>query len=478
MNRRVISNDGQVWRFDDTSARLGDGAHGVVYPGLNAADNEVAIKWIADGAVDRQLRREEQIGKLLQARAEQVEHLIVPLAVVEQDQDLFIVMPRADNSLARALTDDGPFDLDKAREVISQVAGGLEELQDLLIAHRDVKPANVLRHDGRWKLTDFGISRNLAAQTSTATWIQPGTALYRAPELWSNEPKTLQSDLYSLGVLAYEVLTGNRPFVAVDYDMLRAQHLSEPPPRLPDTVPLPLARLVYRLLAKAPAERPQNPRAVVESLARAAGSGSPALTALHRAAARDTIRAAERAADSARAAAAAERIERLKLQARGDLIEIFETAEAEANKGGLDDAVLSKSEVELHLRLGSARITAVVWPRTPEPAFDSAGTEFVLAGVVYAGRHTDIDEGQTFSSAPPVANIVYKISDGDRQGRWRSLKFSVQGRAGTAGVPEPEFHARFGQMHQMGMRRFIPYWDEFTPDTVIETLTAALDGSE
>jgi serine/threonine protein kinase len=122
-----------------------------------------------------------------------------------------------------------------------------------------------LRLAGRWRIADFGIARDLAEETATYTFAGAGTMPYMAPELWENRPATVKTDLYALGVLAYEVLAGVRPFPGPDEPRFRDQHLYAVPADLTGVAPG-VRRLVLRMLAKNPASRPQDARAVLEEL--------------------------------------------------------------------------------------------------------------------------------------------------------------------------------------------------------------------
>ena len=129
--------------------------------------------------------------------------------------------------------------------------------------HRDVKPANILvTPDGTVKLTDFGIARAVDGSGHTATGEVLGTPHYLSPEQALGEPATGASDLYSLGVVAHELLTGRRPFEKNTPVATALAQVHDPPPPLPEHVPDALRALVEQCLAKRPEERPgERPRA-------------------------------------------------------------------------------------------------------------------------------------------------------------------------------------------------------------------------
>lgn len=212
---------------------------------------------------DRRIReREAKIGDALVSRSSGSvpQHLIVPIDHSLTDDALFIVMPLASRSLSDAIA--GGIDTSEQFRMIRHVGRGLMELAERSILHRDLKPANVLEHAGSWKLADFGMSRLLEDDTESLSYRGMGTHPYMAPEIWRNESATVKTDLYAYGVLMFEILSGRRPFAGPDF---RTQHLTINPD-LPSGAPDAIARLTVRLLAKDPARRPQDARAVLELL--------------------------------------------------------------------------------------------------------------------------------------------------------------------------------------------------------------------
>ncbi len=146
--------------------------------------------------------------------------------------------------------------------IISQAADALSAAHEAGIVHRDIKPGNLLvTTDGTTKITDFGIARAMwAAQAShlTQTGMVMGTASYVSPEQATGGTITSASDIYSLGVVAYECLTGTPPFTAETPVAIAVAHMHRPVPPLPDDVPPAVAELVIGMLGKQPEERPQS----------------------------------------------------------------------------------------------------------------------------------------------------------------------------------------------------------------------------
>jgi eukaryotic-like serine/threonine-protein kinase len=166
--------------------------------------------------------------------------------------------------LARA----GRLSPDATLDIVSQAARALDAAHQAGIVHRDIKPGNLLiAAGGATKITDFGIATAVrAAQAShlTETGMVMGTAMYVSPEQATGAPVTAASDIYSLGVVAYECLAGHVPFRAREPLAIAYAHKHAPVPPLPPDVPPPVADLVYDMLAKTPDRRPASVRVVAD----------------------------------------------------------------------------------------------------------------------------------------------------------------------------------------------------------------------
>lgn len=142
------------------------------------------------------------------------------------------------------------------QDLMAQAADALGVAHRAGIVHRDVKPANLLvTADRTVKITDFGIARAADSVALTRTGSVMGTPQYLSPEQARGNPSTPASDVYSLGVVTFECLTGRRPFEAETPVATALAHLQQPVPQLPPNIPGPLAAVVRRALAKDPAER-------------------------------------------------------------------------------------------------------------------------------------------------------------------------------------------------------------------------------
>jgi serine/threonine-protein kinase len=175
----------------------------------------------------------------------------------------FIVMEHVDGpSCAELLRERGHLDVEEAVEIVAQACRGLDYAHRNGVVHRDVKPGNLLRgSDGVVKLADFGIAKATEQSSITQVGSVLGTAAYLAPEQARGEEAGAQSDLYSLGVVAYQLLSGRLPYEATSLSELALKQQREAPAHLEDlnpVVPPTLAHAIVLALALEPEGRPQS----------------------------------------------------------------------------------------------------------------------------------------------------------------------------------------------------------------------------
>lgn len=186
-------------------------------------------------------------------------------------------------SLAQLMTDGGPFAQTEAVDVAAQVASALAAAHRAGIIHRDIKPANVMvEPSGDVKVLDFGIAHAAADPALTRTSMVLGSAPYIAPEMARGEKADERSDIYSLGCVLYELLTGRAPFTGDLPEAVMSQHTSvapRPPRELEPTVPPALDALVVRMLAKRREDRPQTAAELVSELPASLHEPSPPVIA-------------------------------------------------------------------------------------------------------------------------------------------------------------------------------------------------------
>jgi tRNA A-37 threonylcarbamoyl transferase component Bud32 len=169
----------------------------------------------------------------------------------------FLVMENVPGeALSALISRDGPLPAEQSLDIVGQAALALQAAHDAGVIHRDIKPGNLLvTPSGVVKITDFGIARATNSVPLTQTGAIMGTAYYISPEQASGGSVTPASDIYSLGIVAYECLTGRRPFAGDTPVGVALAQVRDAPPALPDTVPGPVRELVMRMLAKEPEQR-------------------------------------------------------------------------------------------------------------------------------------------------------------------------------------------------------------------------------
>ncbi len=188
----------------------------------------------------------------------------------EHDGELYIVMEYVDGkSLAEHLKTGATLALEPAVRWTRQICEGLEAAHKAKVLHRDIKPDNIMITQERdVKIVDFGLAF-LADVTQSQT--TAGTPLYKAPERWSGEQGSLRSDLYSVGCVLYEMLTGRPPFGSPGDDVMAVGRMHQedtpaPPSAHRPGVPPQLDSIVHMLLAKEPARRPESAQTVADAV--------------------------------------------------------------------------------------------------------------------------------------------------------------------------------------------------------------------
>ncbi|GAA1511604.1 serine/threonine-protein kinase [Agromyces terreus] len=178
----------------------------------------------------------------------------------EEEGSAYLVMELVPGeALSTILEREHVLSTDKVLDIVAQTANALQAAHAAGLVHRDIKPGNLLiTPDGRVKITDFGIARIADQVPLTATGQVMGTVQYLSPEQASGHPASPTTDIYSLGIVAYEALAGRRPFTGESQVAIAMAQINETPPDLPVTVSEPVRNLVYSCIAKNPAERPQT----------------------------------------------------------------------------------------------------------------------------------------------------------------------------------------------------------------------------
>ena len=280
-----------TWKVDLSAPLGGKGGFGQVFAGTDAENGPVAVKRLY--SIDPALaHREIAIVERLVGR--EFQHILgfLDCGYDTGTGQYYIVMQVAEYDLRSFMAKRKILTEQEAAAILLEIANGLAEVSD--IVHRDLKPSNVLFHGGRWKIADFGISRFVEAATSDQTMKASLTPQYAAPEQWRQERATRATDVYALGVMAYEMLAGALPFQGPTYEDFRNQHLQSSAPGLRGTSPR-FAALIDLMLLKAPDARPGIPRLVemLRGISSASGSEevpSPGLQALAQAGKEETAK--------------------------------------------------------------------------------------------------------------------------------------------------------------------------------------------
>ena len=186
----------------------------------------------------------------------------------EEDGSAYLVMELVPGEpLSAVLEREHTLSIDRVLDIVAQTATALQAAHSAGLVHRDIKPGNLLiTPEGRVKITDFGIARIADQVPLTATGQVMGTVQYLSPEQASGHAASPSTDIYSLGIVAYEALAGKRPFSGESQVAIAMAQINDAPPPLPDTIAEPVRNLIMSCIAKKPADRPDS----AANLARAA----------------------------------------------------------------------------------------------------------------------------------------------------------------------------------------------------------------
>jgi len=257
---------------------IGAGGMGSVYRATDLrTGGQVAVKvpyalFARSAEFVARLEREAQIAASIASRR------VVRVLDLDRHNDVpFIVMEYVPgDTLADVIRERGRFTIAETLTVGLEVARALDAAYAKRIVHRDLKPQNIKLVNGEVKVLDFGIAKGEGFTNLTAASMFVGTPEYCAPERVTG-PGDIRSDIYSLGIIMFQLYEGDLPFTATNPFAVMRMHEMQPPPPLSGTAPDPVRRLVARCLAKDPADRFETPHDLIEALRMVLDSPSGAL---------------------------------------------------------------------------------------------------------------------------------------------------------------------------------------------------------
>ncbi len=253
--------------------KLGAGGMGVVYKAEDTKlGREVALKFPPPRSTQSAEEFQRLIHEARAAASLDHQNICTIHEIGEADGQPYIAMSYVEGKTLRDYLASGPLDVVELMKIAAQVADGLSVAHEKGITHRDIKPENIMINTrGQVKIMDFGLAKSSRQTTKiTQEGSTPGTAAYMAPEQAKGEGVDARSDLWSLGVVLYEALTGKLPFQGSHPAAMMYAVLHEPHPSMAShrsNIPADLTSLIDRLLRKDPVQRPVGTKAVAAELA-------------------------------------------------------------------------------------------------------------------------------------------------------------------------------------------------------------------
>ena len=243
--------------------KIGEGGMGVVYKAEDTSLKRiVALKFLASQSLGTPDEKTRFVHEAQAAAALDHPSICTVYEINEVEGQTFIAMAYIDGQSLRAKTERGPLNLEETLSLAIDIARGLQEAHEKGIVHRDIKSANVLvTKKGQGKITDFGLAKIAGSIRVTKTGTSVGTAAYMSPEQARGEDMDHRTDIWSFGVVLYEMLTGQLPFrgdykQAVTYQIVHEE--AEPVTAIRTGVPMELERIVNKCLEKDSSNRYQH----------------------------------------------------------------------------------------------------------------------------------------------------------------------------------------------------------------------------
>lgn len=225
--------------------KLGEGGMGIVYKATHEQIGQVvAIKTLhPQYAKDKDFRERFKREALVQAKLHHPNVVNILNYIEDEEGNINIVMEYVNGGSLEDRMSKGKPTLEDSVSIIVQVLNALSYMHSNGIIHRDIKPSNIMFSNGFVKVSDFGIAKPVEDKGLTRTGVLMGTVWYMAPEIIRGEPASFQSDIYAVGVILYQMLTGRSPFFGkTDFEIMRSHLEKEPPnprdinPQLPEGI--------------------------------------------------------------------------------------------------------------------------------------------------------------------------------------------------------------------------------------------------
>lgn len=230
---------------------LGLGRSAQVYLAVSPEGERVALKLVRKEVLNEPRMRERFAQEVMLSLGLDHPHLVCGYGGQPYGEEAFLALEYFPEGTLEARLHQGSLPKDQALHYVSQITAAVAYLHQRGIVHQDIKPSNIYLKEGYTKLGDLGVARS---RDKPSPLERAGSPYYMAPELYRGEQASTASDAYSLGILAFELLAGRRPFNADSYEGLLTDHLTSLPPRIREISPR-LEQAVRGLLVKEPQER-------------------------------------------------------------------------------------------------------------------------------------------------------------------------------------------------------------------------------